>query len=242
MAGSHLRLQLAKESHHNCAVGSHPMSEPFIQVHAASVLTPTNGSLPFQSQGCASPTMTGTAWPAAPWMAAFPCASWYLPHPLCSVCCEATPVVSQTLLGLSPMTSLCPPHLMPPCASGPLRTAAASGRSLTLMAPNCSAALFNLSTTTSLWSGSREPAHHGAVGGHRVEGLGAPQAHHSSLAVVGFKGRNPDKWEGRVVCSLKWLCWVDSRRVGESWLWDPLGLSARVLQLSICRGCCWGTR
>lgn len=98
---------------------------------------------------------TGTAWPVAHSTAASHCASWCLPHPPCCVCCGAIPVVSPTLPGPSPMTSLYPPHLMLPCASGPLRTAAASGRSLIPMAPNCSAAPSSPSTTTSLWSGSR---------------------------------------------------------------------------------------
>lgn len=121
----------------------------------------TSGSLALQSQGCASPMTTGTAWPAAPLMVASHCASWCLLRPPCSVCCGATPAVSPISPGPSPMTSLCPPHSMLPCASGPLRTAAASGRSLTLMALNCSAAPSSQSTTTSLWSGSRVPTHGG---------------------------------------------------------------------------------
>lgn len=126
--------------------------------HPVSVLTLTNGSLALQFQGCALPMMTATAWPAAHLMAASLCASWCLPHPLCSMCCEDTPVVSRISPGLSPMTSLCPPHSMLPCASGPLRMASASGRSRTLMALNCSAVPSSRSTTTSLWSGSRTPA------------------------------------------------------------------------------------
>lgn len=119
----------------------------------------TNGPLALQSHGCASPTTTGTAWPAARSMAASRCASWCPPRPPCSACCGATRGVSPTSPGPSPMTSSCPPLSMPPCASGPLRMAAASGRSLTPTGPNCSAAPSSPSTTTSLWSGPRAPLH-----------------------------------------------------------------------------------
>lgn len=143
-----------------------------------------------QSQGCASPMMTDTAWPAVHWTAAFHCASWCLPHPLCSMCYGATRVVSLTLPGLSPMTSSCPPPSMPPCASGPPRTAAASVRSLTLMALNCCAAPSSPSTTTSLWSGSRTPAHQGracwvwrAVWEHQSIRFNTPKSYHSSSVV-----------------------------------------------------------
>lgn len=130
--------------------------------------------------------MTGTAWPAAHWTAASHCVSWCLPRPPCSVCCGATPVVSPTSPGPSPMTSWCPPHLMLPCVSGPLRMAAASGRSLTLMAPNCSAALSSRSTTTSLWSGLQ-----GQEGcpTASVLGRGSPLVHHHSPLVVRLKGK-----------------------------------------------------
>lgn len=109
--------------------------------------------------------MTGTAWPAAPWTAASPCASWCPPRPQCSACCGATPAVSPTSPGLSPTTSSCPPHSTLPCASGPLRTAAASGRFLIRTAPNCSAAPSSRSTTTLQWSGFRGPLTKGGAAG-----------------------------------------------------------------------------
>ena len=141
-------------------------------------------------------------------MAASHCASWYLPRPLCSECCGATRAGSPTLPGLSPMTSLCPPPLMPPCASGPLRMAAASGRSLTLTAPNCSAAPSSRSTTTLLWSGSRAPPHQGrdAKPGGRISGNGdkeSPLVHHLHPPLARFRGK-----QGRTVVSVLGLGWA----------------------------------
>lgn len=113
---------------------------------------PTHSSLALQSHGCALPMTIGTAWPAAPWMAASHYANWCLPPPPCCMSCGATPVASPTSPGPYPMTFWCLPPWMLPCVSGLLRMAAVSGRFLTLMAPSYSAAPSSPSTTTSLWS------------------------------------------------------------------------------------------
>lgn len=198
-----------------------------------------------QSQGCASPMTTGTAWPAAHWTAASPCASWCLPHPLCFMCYEATRVASPTSPGPSPMTSSCPPPSMPPCVSGPPRTAAASVRSLTLMALNCCAAPSSPSTTTSLWSGSRTPAHQGracwvwrAVLGYQSIRFNTPKSYHSS-PVVRLKGKQINKKHssrsGMALLSLVdfWagLGWGHGPGI-------PLAPSTTVLRFSVYRGCC----